>query len=77
MLADAVEAASRSLKKPTIARLDKSIWEIIMERFNAGGLSQSNLTFNDLDKIKESFVQLLAGYFHTRIEYPKQKEAAR
>jgi putative nucleotidyltransferase with HDIG domain len=77
MLADAVEAVSRTLKKPTIARLDKMVWEIIMDRFNAGGLNQSNLTFNDLDKIKDSFVQILAGYFHTRIEYPKQKEAVR
>ena len=74
MLADAVEATSRTLKKPTIPRLEKMIWSIIMDRFNAGGLSRSNLTFNDLDKIKASFVNILAGYFHTRIEYPKQKE---
>ena len=74
MLADAVEAASRTLKKPTIAKLKKTFWAIIMERFKEGGLNQSNLTFNDLEKINDSFVHFIAGYLHSRIEYPKVKE---
>jgi membrane-associated HD superfamily phosphohydrolase len=35
------------------------------------------LTFRDLEKIKQSFVQILAGHFHSRIEYPKMEEGKR
>jgi putative nucleotidyltransferase with HDIG domain len=77
MLADTVEAASRTLKKPTIAKLEKFVWDIIMERFTSHELGESELTLRDLEVIKKSFVQVLAGYFHSRIEYPKIKEAVR
>ncbi len=74
MLADQVEAASRTLKRPSVAKLERLVWDIIMEKFTAGELSESELTLRDLEVIKKSFVQILAGYFHTRIEYPKIKE---
>lgn len=77
MLADSVEAATRTLKKPTIAKLEKFVWDIIMEKFVSQELGASQLTFRDLETIKKSFVQVLAGYYHSRIEYPKVKEAAR
>jgi putative nucleotidyltransferase with HDIG domain len=77
MLADTVEAATRTLKKPTIAKLEKSVWDIIMEKFSYQELGDSPLTLRDLETIKKSFVQVLAGYYHSRIEYPKVKEAAR
>jgi len=77
MLADSVEAATRTLKKPTIAKLEKFVWDIIMEKFVSQELGDSQLTFRDLESIKKSFVQVLAGYYHSRIEYPKVKEAAR
>jgi putative nucleotidyltransferase with HDIG domain len=77
MLADTVEAVARTLKKPTIAKLEKFVWDIIMEKFTSQELGDSQLTFRDLETIKKSFVQVLAGYYHSRIEYPKVKEAAR
>jgi len=77
MLADTVEAVTRTLKKPTIAKLEKFVWDIIMEKFTSQELGDSQLTFRDLETIKKSFVQVLAGYYHSRIEYPKVKEAAR
>ncbi|MBN1834804.1 MAG: HDIG domain-containing protein [Spirochaetales bacterium] len=77
MLADTVEAASRTLKKPTIAKLDKFVWDIVMDKFTSHELGESELTLRDLELIKKSFVQVLAGYFHSRIEYPKAKEAVR
>jgi len=77
MLADAVEAATRTLKKPTVAKLEKFVWDIIMDRFTSQDLGESELTLRDLDTIKKSFVQVLAGYYHSRIEYPKLKEMAR
>jgi putative nucleotidyltransferase with HDIG domain len=77
MLADGVEAASRTLKKPSMAKIEKLIWGIIVDKFNAGELSECTLTFSDLDTIKKAFVRIIAGYFHQRIEYPKLKEGVR
>ncbi len=71
MLADAIEAASRSLKDPTYSRLKGVIEDIVDERFKAGELDQSPLTLRDLEAIKDSFLTILAGTFHARIEYPE------
>ena len=77
MLADTVEAALRSFKKPSVTNLEKSIWKLIVDRFDTGELSECDLTFRDLDTIKNSFTQIFAGYFHTRVEYPETDEAPR
>jgi hypothetical protein len=76
MLSDTVEAATRTLKKPTVAKLEKYVWGIMKGRFEEGQLNDSNLTFKNLETIKKAFIQVLAGYFHTRIEYPGAAEAA-
>ncbi len=76
MLADVVEAASRTLKRPTVGKLEKLIWKIIMEKFTGGELNECNLTLTDLEIIKKSFLQILTGHFHSRIEYPMVKENA-
>jgi membrane-associated HD superfamily phosphohydrolase len=46
-----------------------------MGKFDMGQLNESELTFRDLENIKKAFVKVLAGHYHSRIEYPKQKEA--
>jgi hypothetical protein len=74
LLADTVDAASRTLKKPTRDRLERFVWDIIMGKFHSGELGDSNLSLRDLETIRKSFVRILEGYFHTRIEYPKLKE---
>ncbi|MDC7221252.1 MAG: HDIG domain-containing protein [Spirochaetales bacterium] len=74
MLADTIEAASRTLKKPSKAKLEKFVWDLIMHRLQTGELNDSGLTLNELEKIKDSFVHVLIGHFHTRIEYPDQKK---
>ena len=71
MLADTVEAASRTLKKPTEARLERFVQDMIMEKFTSGELGDCSLTLRDLELIRKSFVRILEGYFHTRIEYPR------
>jgi len=76
MLADVVEAASRTLKTPTHSRLKGLIGELVDGRFKEGQLNQSPLTLRDLEKIKESFLTILAGTFHARIEYPEKEDAA-
>ena len=76
MLADAVEAASRALRQPTHSRLKGLIEDLVDQRFKEGELDESPLTLRDLEKIKEAFLTILAGTFHTRIEYPDREPAA-
>jgi cyclic-di-AMP phosphodiesterase PgpH len=71
LLADSIEAASRTLVKPTMARLEEFAGEIVADKIKQGQLSASPLTLRDLETIKKSFVRILAGHFHSRIEYPK------
>jgi len=71
MLADSVEAAIRSLQKPTPARLEGLTRKIIKERLHDGQLDECDLTFKDLDTIAATFIQVLGGIFHSRIEYPE------
>ncbi len=70
MLADSVEAASRSLEEPNAKRLKSLINEIIEGRFRDGQLNNSQLTLVDLKKIGESFLPILVGMYHLRVEYP-------
>jgi cyclic-di-AMP phosphodiesterase PgpH len=74
MLADVTEAAVRTLNKPTAGKIDKFIQQLFEAKIDHGQLSESDLSFRDLEIIKKSFVRVLAGYYHARIEYPKQKE---
>jgi len=74
MLADVTEAAVRTLNKPTAGKIDKFIQQLFEDKIDHGQLSESDLSFRDLEIIKKSFVRVLAGYYHARIEYPKQKE---
>ncbi|MBO8141427.1 MAG: HDIG domain-containing protein [Firmicutes bacterium] len=71
MLADAVEAAVRSLGRPTPGRIEGLVRRIIKERLEAGELDESDLTLRDLDKIAEAFVRVLMGIYHKRVEYPE------
>lgn len=76
MLADAVEAAVRSLEHPTPQKIESVVKGIIEERLNDGQLDDSPLTLKDLNIIAESFIKVLNGLFHPRIEYPDvQREA--
>lgn len=77
MLADGVEAASRTLKRPSMAKLEQFVREMVMEKFAQGQLARSSLSFHDLETIINTFVRILAGHFHSRIEYPKLKEGSR
>jgi len=73
MLADTVEAACHTLDKPTESRLQKFIDELITRKAEAGQLDNSDLTFREITVIKETFVKILTGYYHSRIKYPNQK----
>jgi putative nucleotidyltransferase with HDIG domain len=74
MLADAVEAATRSLAKPTPSRIKEITKQICDKRMLSGELDESNLTLSDLARIRAAFVPLLTGIHHARIAYPGQKD---
>ena len=70
MLADAVEAASRSLSDPTPSRIKGLVQRIINTIFLDGQLEECELTLKDLQRIEESFSRILTAIFHQRIDYP-------
>ncbi|MBQ4377790.1 MAG: HDIG domain-containing protein [Treponema sp.] len=74
MLADVCEAACKSLEKPTATRLEKFIQELINKKIESGQLDNSALTFGELTKIRDTFVRILAAYYHGRIKYQNQKD---
>ncbi len=71
LLADAVEAASRSLENPTPARLKGLVQKIINKIFLDGQLDECELTLKDLHEIAKSFNKILYGIHHHRIDYPE------
>ena len=71
MLADAVEAASRTLADPTPARIQGMVQKLINNIFIDGQLNECDLTLKDLNLIAKSFNRILAGSFHQRVDYPE------
>lgn len=72
MLADSIEAASRSLDEPTPVRLQNIVKNIIQRKFMDGQLDECNLTLRDLSIIEDAFIRILLGIYHQRIDYPKK-----
>lgn len=70
MMADAVEAASRSLIDPTPARISALVDKIINNIFLDGQIDECELTLKDLSEIKKRFTHILTIIFHKRISYP-------
>jgi len=77
MLADAVEAAVRTLPNPTPDRIGSLVRQLIRERLEDGQLDECDLTLRDLDRIAQTFTRILVGMFHPRIEYPEVSLEAR
>ncbi|MBK5242339.1 HD family phosphohydrolase [Clostridium sp.] len=73
MLADAVEAAVRSLSNHTPGKIEEMVNNIIKNRLNDGQMDNCDLTLKDLDKIRKAFLKVLSGIYHERIEYPSDK----
>lgn len=71
MLADAVEAASRTLVNPTPDRIQGMVQKLINRIFSDGQLDECELTLKNLHEIAKSFNRILGAIFHHRIEYPE------
>ena len=72
MLADMVEAASRTLANPTPSKIQGLVQNLINKAFSDGQLDDCELTLKDLHKIAKSFYNILSGMYHHRIGYPEK-----
>ena len=71
MMADAVEAASKSLKAPTIDELETFINGIINGKMKEFQFNDSNITFSEIETVKKVLFKKLINVYQLRIEYPK------
>jgi putative nucleotidyltransferase with HDIG domain len=71
MMADTVEAATRSLKKPDEETISKLVESVIDRQITAHQFDNADITFRDVKKIKKVFKKKLMNIYHLRIEYPE------
>lgn len=70
MIADACEAAVRSIGKPNVSRVEAMVRKVIRERLNDGQFDECDLTLKNLTVIGDVYIRILSSMFHSRIEYP-------
>lgn len=73
MMADAVEAASRSMKNITVQNIEELVESIINKQQAEGQFNDADITFRDITTIKTVFKKKLTNIYHARIEYPESK----
>lgn len=71
MMADSVEAASKSLKNPTFLIIDEFVQKIIEGQIKADQFLNANITFKEIEAIKKILKQKLINIYHLRVEYPE------
>lgn len=75
MLADACEAASRAMKRPTAEDLKVMVDTIVSGKINDNQLVLARITFRDVYTIKAEILKILQNIYHTRIAYPERSPA--
>ncbi len=70
LLADSVEAATRAMKEKTPEQLGEVVRRVVNNKFIDGQLDECDLTLKDLHRISDTFIRVLGGIYHSRIEYP-------
>ncbi|MEZ4875175.1 MAG: HDIG domain-containing protein [Flavobacteriaceae bacterium] len=71
MMADSVEAASKSLKEPTSVKIDSFVENIINGQMEQGQFINANITFKEIEIIKKILKKKLKNSYHLRVEYPE------
>lgn len=71
MMADSVEAASKSLKEPTASKIDSFVENIINSQMENGQFINANITFKEIEIIKKILKKKLKNSYHLRVEYPE------
>lgn len=74
MLADSLEATCRSLKNPSGKELDETIDKIIDKKIEGGQLTESDITFKELEASRRIFRKMLRSIHHVRVEYPEENK---
>lgn len=74
MMADSVEAASRSLKEPTAQSISDLVDGIVEKQQLQGQFMNADITMRDISRIKKLFKKMLNSIYHVRVEYPGQKQ---
>jgi len=75
MMADSVEAASRTLKVYTSESISDLVEKIVRQQAEEDQFSEADITFGDISAIKEIFKNRLSNIYHNRIEYPELKKS--
>ncbi|WP_227934931.1 HD family phosphohydrolase [Alkalihalobacillus deserti] len=70
-ISDSVEAAVRTIQKPTPDKIEALVRKIIQDKLEDGQFDESDLTLKELDRVAVSICETLKGTFHQRIEYPE------
>lgn len=73
-LADSCEAATRSLVDPTPARIEGMVNKIVLKAFSEGLLDEADITLSEVALVSKSFLRILLGIHHNRIQYPDQEK---
>ena len=71
MMADAVEAASKSLNNPTYSIIEEFVEKIVNGQMNAQQFLNANITFKEIQSVKKVLKQKLTNIYHLRVEYPE------
>ena len=71
MMADSVEAASKSLKEPTSTKIDAFVEKIVDSQMEQGQFLNANITFKEIQSIKKVLKKKLNNIYHLRVEYPE------
>ena len=74
MMADSVEAATKTLEEPSPSRIRNLVREIVTSTFLDGQLEECELTLRDIYRIMEVFSKILIGIYHKRVEYPGREK---
>jgi hypothetical protein len=70
-VADSVEAAVRSLSKPTPELIEMLVKKIVADRLQDGQLNECDITIKEIEIVSHTLCETLKGIFHSRIEYPE------
>jgi len=73
MMADSVESAARALHDPTPERIRELVHSLVTSKMQAGQLDESPITLRDLAQVEETFVKVISGVYHQRIDYPQTR----
>lgn len=73
MLADSVEAVARAEEPDSVEAIDDLVCRIIAQKLNDGQLVETDLTLRDMERIRQTFVETLAGIYHARVRYPDEE----